>query len=253
VVAANMLALLGLPAAGWHSNEAGAATEQDVPILMYHVIAEPPADAPFPDLYVSPEEFADEMTWLAKHRFRAVTLEAVYEHWTKGSPLPSRPIVLSFDDGYRSVYRNALPILKSRHWPGVVNLTLSHTRVPWGLTDARVRRLVRSGWEIDSHTLTHADLTHVAAGDLRREVAGSRQAIRKRFGVPADFFCYPAGRYNATVLSEVRRAGYLGATTTVYGLARPSELFVLRRVRVNRGDGARGLGRKLAALGAVQG
>ena len=67
-----------------------------------------------------------------------------------------------------------------------------------------------------------------------------RPAIRRLFHVPVDFFCYPAGRYDARVIAAVRRAGFLGATTTNWGLARPSQPYTLDRVRVSGGNGERG-------------
>jgi len=76
-------------------------------------------------------------------------------------------------------------------------------------------------------------------------VTRSRAALRSRFGVRVDFFCYPAGRHDARVIRAVRRAGYLGATTTIDGLARPDEPYELRRVRVSGSDGVQGLAEKL--------
>src|SRR4029453_4213663 len=105
-----------------------------------------------------------------------------------------------------------------------------------------------AGWEIDAHTLTHPDLTAVGAIRLHDEVAGSRSAIRKRFHVPVNFFCYPAGRHDPAVIAAVQQAGYLGATTTNYGLAKPGELYTLARVRVSGSDGVKGFAAKLAAL-----
>ena len=215
---------------------------------MYHVLADPPPHAPFPELYVPPRDFAAEMSWLARHSFHAVTLQRVFDSWTKGTPLPEHPVVLSFDDGYRSDYRTGYRVLRARAWPGVLNLEVRNTTVSWGLSDRRVRTMIAAGWEVDAHTISHPDLTTVDRARLEREVAGSRAVIRKRFGVPVAFFCYPAGRYDDAVIAAVRRAGYLGATTTAFGLARLSERYTLRRVRVNRSDGVSGLAAKLRAL-----
>ena len=97
--------------------------------------------------------------------------------------------------------------------------------------------------------MTHADLAATGGAALRREVAGSRQAIRRLFGVTPRFFCYPAGRYDAETVGAVEAAGYEGATTTRFGLASTAGRFTLARVRIDRGDGADGLMRKLATLG----
>ena len=228
---------------------AGSNSSGPVPILMYHVVAVAPAGAPYPGLYVTPQEFAAQVDLLARRGYRAVTLRQVYDAWRGRAPLPARPVVISFDDGYRSQFANAFPVLRKRGWRGVLNLDLSNVGTEWRLSPALVRRLIRAGWEIDSHTLTHPDLRTLGAAGLRREVAGSRAELRRRFGVPADFFCYPAGHYDARVVAAVRAAGYVGATTVEYGLARPSELFTLDRVRVNGGEGDAGLAAKLNALG----
>src|SRR5436189_141121 len=82
-------------------------------------------------------------------------------------------------------------------------------------------------------TITHPDLTTLDDKRLWDEVRGSRVELRHMFHVPVDFFCYPSGRYNAHVIDAVRRAGYLAATTTNYGLARPANPYALSRVRVN--------------------
>ncbi|MGH3078616.1 MAG: polysaccharide deacetylase family protein [Gaiellaceae bacterium] len=225
-----------------------AARDPHVAILMYHVLGDPPAGAPFPDLYVRTTDFVAQLRWLGRHGYHPVTLRRVWEHWRRGSPLPSKPVVVSFDDGHRSTAEVALPRLRERGWPGVLNLkTLSLARA-WGLRPRQVRLLIAAGWEIDAHSITHPDLTAVGDRQLVAEVAGSRGEIRRRFGVPANFFCYPSGRFDGRVIAAVRRAGFLGATTTLDGLADPNELFTLRRVRMGRSDGVSGLAAHLARL-----
>jgi peptidoglycan/xylan/chitin deacetylase (PgdA/CDA1 family) len=221
---------------------------QPVPILMYHVISSPPAAAPYPELYVRRADFAAEMTWLARHGYHPVTLQRVFDSWRGAARLPTKPIVLSFDDGYLSDVTNALPLLKARHWPGVLNLEVRNLQPVWGVRPPGVRKLLAAGWELDAHTLTHPDLTTVDAARLKQEVAGSREAIRARFHVPVNFFCYPAGRYDDRVIAAVQQAGYLAATTPRYGLARPGDLYTLARVRVDGSGGARGFAAKLEAL-----
>lgn len=216
---------------------------------MYHVIGDPrPGTAPYPSLFVRPTDFADQMRWLARHGYHAVTLRAVWNHWQRGTPLPRKPIVVSFDDGYRSWAHAAFPAMRELNWPGVINLAVKNLRVSGGISAKQVRRLIAAGWELDAHTITHPDLTSLGDRELRREVAGSRRKLRRLFQVPVDFFCYPSGRYDARVIAAVRAAGYLGATTTVEGLATPGKPYELRRVRVSRDDGIAGFAAKLDAL-----
>src|SRR4051794_13359817 len=212
-----------------------AARRAAVPILMYHVIATPTARATYPGLWVSPRMFAAQMQALRRAGYHAITLAAAYAAWRRGGPLPRRPVVLSFDDGYLGDYTHARPVLRRLGWPGVLDLLLANVR-RGDLTAHEVRGLVRAGWEIDSHTLTHPDLTTVGEPQLRRELAGSRAAIRRRFGQPADFFCYPVGRYDARVVAAVRAAGYRGALTEDEGYGVAAEPYTLKRVRVQNGE-----------------
>ena len=246
LVVAVVCTLLSGIFAGGAASRTGA--DRAVPILMYHVIAKPPAGSPYPDLFVPQPEFAVQMEWLASHGYRAVTLDRLYAYWHEGAALPRKPVVLTFDDGSASIRRNALPVLRKLRWPGVLNLKLDNMRARGGITPTQVRALIDAGWELASHTISHPDLTTLPAAALEREVAESRWQLQRQFRVPVHFFCYPSGRYNATVLAAVRAAGYRGATSTRLGLGRPSELFTLARVRVDGGDGVAGLKAKLKAL-----
>lgn len=210
-----------------------------VPILMYHVLSAPPAGTPYPDLWVAPADFAAQMHVLAGAGYRGVTLDAVLDNWERGIALPAHPVVVSFDDGYASQVRSGLPILRALGWPGVVNVEVHNLHVAGGLHRSGVRRLMRAGWEIDAHTLTHPDLTTVGAAALRHEVAGSRAALRRAFGVRADGFAYPSGRYDAAAEAAVRAAGFRAAVTTQPGMAHDGgDRYALNRIRVNGGESA---------------
>jgi peptidoglycan/xylan/chitin deacetylase (PgdA/CDA1 family) len=215
-----------------------------VPILEYHAIQPPVAGAQFPQLFVPQADFQKQMQWLKDNGFEAVTLDQVEAAWYRKGRLPPKPIVVSFDDGYLSQYVAAFPEMQHLGWKGVLNLIAQGSDLP----DADVQKMINAGWELASHTVTHVDLTTVSSAQLQREVAGSRQILKRRFGVPVDNFCYPAGRYDARVVAAVRRSGFLGATSTEYGLARPNDAYALDRIRIDGGDGVRGFVSKLTAL-----
>jgi peptidoglycan/xylan/chitin deacetylase (PgdA/CDA1 family) len=207
-----------------------------VPILEYHVVGTPPANAPFPELYVRRDVFAAQLRWLRRRGYQAVSLRRVYDYWRRGYALPPRPVVLTFDDGYRQDFTNVRPLMRAHHWPPVLNLAVQNV-LDGKLTVAQLRTMVRDGWEIDAHTLTHPDLTTLDATQLRHEVAGSRAWIRRRLKVPVDFFCYPSGRFDASVLRAVRAAGFRGATTENQGPASPADGYLtLDRIRVDGSD-----------------
>jgi peptidoglycan/xylan/chitin deacetylase (PgdA/CDA1 family) len=222
-----------------------------VPILMYHVINAPKPGTANPELWVSRDDFQAQMKYLADQGYHAVTLQQVWDAWHSGGLLPSKPIVVSFDDGYHSHYTNALPILKAQGWPGVENLEVNQTQQD--LTPDEVKALIAAGWEVDAHTITHPDLTAVDDAQLQQEVAGSRQQIRQQYGVAVNFFCYPAGRFDDRVIAAVKAAGFLAATTTTLGVAKPDQdPYQLPRVRVNGSDGVDGMASSLSAVEAGQ-
>jgi peptidoglycan/xylan/chitin deacetylase (PgdA/CDA1 family) len=220
-----------------------------VPILMYHEVRVPPPGAPNPRLFVSARTFRAQVRWLVRRGFHGITIAQLQQAWKGRRKLPSHPVVLSFDDGYLSVYRNVVPVLKRLHWPGVLNLALGNTKAsPPGVTRAEVRRMMGDGWELASHTISHLDLTTLDPAALRKETAGARALIYRWFHVRPNDFCYPAGRYNKRVIAAVRRAGYTTATTVNPGLATARHPYELRRIRVEQSDAVRGLARTLAAL-----
>jgi peptidoglycan/xylan/chitin deacetylase (PgdA/CDA1 family) len=221
------------------------------PILMYHVINQPPAGAPYPGLYVDPEEFAEQMQALARAGYDAVTLDQLWANWHEGKPLPAgKPIVLSFDNGYQSQYTAALPVLRRLGWIGVENMQL--TGLPpaqGGLSQAQIRGLVAAGWELDTQGFSHADLTTLDTTALRYQVAVARRTVQRLYGVPVNWFCYPSGQYDATVVAAVQAAGYRGSTTVVPGWAGPrSDPDRLPRLRVLGGTDGQALVAEIAAI-----
>ena len=220
---------------------------------MYHVINPPPAGAPFPGLYVPADEFAAQMQALKTAGWHAVTLDQLEAYWTHGVPLgPGKPIVLTFDNGYASQYENALPILKRLGWVGNENIQL--TGLPpsqGGLTDAQVRGLIAAGWELDTQGISHADLITLDAAQLEYQVATARQTLQKRYDVPVNWFCYPSGHYDATVIAAVKAAGFVGSTTVIPGWASPGEdPYRLPRLRVLGGTSPSALLEQIAGAEA---
>jgi peptidoglycan/xylan/chitin deacetylase (PgdA/CDA1 family) len=208
-----------------------------VPILEYHVLGAAPADAPYPELYVSRPDFHREMDWLDRHGYQAVTLEAVESAWYDGGTLPAKPVVVSFDDGYRPQFTYALPELRRHGWPGVLNLKAEGS----DLYESNVKAMIGAGWELAAHTIDHSDLTTLDGAALKRETAGAREILRRDYGVPVKDFCYPAGRFDPTVIAAVEAAGYTTATTEIPGYASREAPYELARFEILGSSGVAGL------------
>jgi peptidoglycan/xylan/chitin deacetylase (PgdA/CDA1 family) len=213
-----------------------------VPILVYHALGEPPPSEEYPGLYVSDPEFEEEMAWLAKEGYEGVTLDQVERAWYHGGTLPAKPIVITFDNGYPEQVTFAPEVLARHGWPGVLfEITEEHLR-PF-----EIRPVIALGWEVDSHSATHPDLTELSGKELEYQVAASRRYLRRKFGVPSDNFCYPSSEYDAATIAAVKEAGYVGAVTENAGYATRGEPYELDRYEIEGGDGVEGLAADLAS------
>jgi peptidoglycan/xylan/chitin deacetylase (PgdA/CDA1 family) len=188
---------------------------------MYHYISEIPADADVyrRDLTVTPAKFDAQMQYLADQGYLPVTLTDVYDALSIGKPLPDKPIVLTFDDGYRDAYTQALPILQKYGFIGefFVLATPAHFESPQYLSWNQVREMADAGMSIQPHGRDHKDLTQRQYDFLVYQILGAKEAVEAHTGRPVTFFCYPSGRHDTDTRAVVASAGYLGGVTTAWG------------------------------------
>ncbi len=231
----------------------GAKSAVTVPILAYQVINTAPSSISGPTTrYVPVTEFSAQMDALKANGWHAVTLNQLESNWTRAVPLGAgKPIVITFDNGYGSHYANALPVLKRLGWVGVENLQVNGLPASdGGLTDSQIRSLITAGWELDTAGLSQADLTTLGATQLSDEVATARRTLQSRYGANVNWFSYPSGSYDPTVMAAVRAAGFVGSTTLIPGWASAQEdRFRLPRIPVGGGTSPTAL---LSAVSAAQ-
>jgi peptidoglycan/xylan/chitin deacetylase (PgdA/CDA1 family) len=226
-----------------------------VPILMYHRInvVKPSTPAESRGLTVHPAVFARQMTWLKRQGYRTITQRELFEALMCGRSLGPKPIVITFDDGYRDVFFKASPVLKRlgmRATAYVVSGRISG-RDPSFLTWPLLHALERRGIEIGSHTMAHLDMTSLSDARMLEDLTRSRRVLERELGHPVPWLAYPFGAYNARVERLARQAGYLLAVTTRPGAVQSARRpFALPRLRVLDSTGVRGLAAMLASLAA---
>jgi peptidoglycan/xylan/chitin deacetylase (PgdA/CDA1 family) len=209
-----------------------------VPILMYHYVSVPPPDADKYrlDLSVTPANFQAQMEYLAREGYHPIRLSDLGEFLLNGSPLPTKPIAITFDDGYTDNYQNAFPILKKYKFPATFFVITQYVddRKTGYMTWDQLEDMAIEKMEIGSHSMTHPDLQGKPRVFQVSELAGSKLLIESRIGTSVRVFSYPAGKYDTQTIQVLRSAGYLAAVTTEPQGARQSTdaPFELQRIRI---------------------
>jgi peptidoglycan/xylan/chitin deacetylase (PgdA/CDA1 family) len=205
---------------------------------MYHYVSVPPPDADKYrlDLSVTPANFEAQMEYLAVEGYHPVRLAVLADHLLGGPPLPSKPIVITFDDGYADNYENAFPILRSYKFPATffVITQFIEERRPGYMTWDQLEDMAIEGMDIGSHSINHPDLRGKSRAVQVSEIAGSKVMIESRIGTPVESFSYPAGKFDARTIEVLRDSGYLTAVTAdAQGTRHTTEgIYELRRIRV---------------------
>lgn len=199
-----------------------------LPILTYHDIGEPNLGT-YPEQTVSPAEFEKQIEWLSARGYTGIDLRDWVAWRAEGKPLPDKPVLISFDDGYAGVSKHALAVLERHGFKAVVFVVTSLIGATnaWDeaigapvralMTADEVRHWAARGFEFGSHSRTHAELTALSSRELAAEVAGSKAELESITGSPPAAFAYPWGRFN----EDVRRcvsANYASAVTVNPGL-----------------------------------
>jgi peptidoglycan/xylan/chitin deacetylase (PgdA/CDA1 family) len=219
------------------TNEAAtrATRVAGVPILMYHYVRVNPvaSDKTGFNLSVTPADFEQQMRLLGNHGYTTVTMAQVREYVRNGTPLPAKPVALTFDDGYGDAFSAALPVLQRYHQVATFYIVTGFVGQAHYLTWDQVLTLDHAGMEIGSHTVNHVGLPFLSGLKRQYELSESRKTLEQRLGHPVLDFCYPNGEVNATVEIGAAQAGYLSATTTATGLAAPgADPLRLPRLRI---------------------
>ena len=241
------------PTPTFHGPTAPPATELlTVPILYYHRIAAPPSSYPswsaarkaqWLTYDVLPTAFAAQLDWLQQHGYTTILPRDLAAHWDSGAPLPTLPVIITFDDGSRDWISTVLPMLKIRGMVAEFYLTLDAIK-NGNVTWAGMRRLVDAGNGVGAHDVHHVQLAGLDGGHgskpeatMWSEVYGARLTIGRNVGVFPDSMAYVGGGYNDTLMKLVQDAGYSSARSINRGIEqRATSRYRMHIVRIGAHD-----------------
>jgi peptidoglycan/xylan/chitin deacetylase (PgdA/CDA1 family) len=201
--------------------------------------------------YLMPvDDFRWQMQYLKDNGFTPISVQQLLDFWDRGTPLPPKPVLLTFDDGFKSVYEKAFPVMKEFHYPGILFLISSFVQTgdAWGLhhkdndgrmalNDAEIREMEKAGLVVESHTVSHLNMGLEAE---KRTPADFKELAQKELGYPVGFFAgkfgqkpellaYPYGVYNDEVLKETAALYRLAFTVNAGPNDRTVDPYKLRR------------------------
>lgn len=202
---------------------------QNIPILMYHYIrvVEDPKDTLGINLSVTPDKFAKQLDYLQSKGYHAINFKDVV-----ANKIPTKPVILTFDDGYEDFYSTAYPELQ-KHNMTAVSFIITGKSDSHYMTKEQIKTLSINGIEFGSHTISHPDLSTLDDSRANNEIRTSKTDLEKIIGQNVISFCYPSGKYNDKTLDLVKNAGYLFATTTKSGIGDLKSPLTLNRYRMN--------------------
>ena len=211
------------------------AASSGVPVLLYHNVT--PAESGRDDLmHISKDTLEEHFKFLADNGYNAISMAQYYEWRTRGTPLPAKSVLITFDDGYSSNYQYAYPLLKKYNLKATIYVIASrmgadNVEFPH-FTWRQAIEMEKSGYvEIESHSFTHPDFSTISYEQTVVEMRLSKYAIESNMNKECRFFAYPYGKINSAsaavaanapyrMVSIVGNEGMAGEITDFYHLPR---------------------------------
>ncbi|WOJ92704.1 polysaccharide deacetylase family protein [Congregibacter variabilis] len=221
-------------------------------ILMYHMVCEAQPGAKFNKLRVPPANFEQQLAWLKEQGWHFASMSDL----GNAVKLPSKTVILTFDDGYEDNLLNADPVLERYDAKATIYVVEDRFNRDWStskkahhdsgelmreskLSDVQLEQMLASGrWELGGHTRTHANLANLNSAQRNIEISDARQSLAARFSVPVDSFAYPFGIYGPEDVAAARSAGFTTAVTTREGISLDvaTQAMELPRIKVSGKD-----------------
>lgn len=217
------------PETGFHVNA------RIIPVLMFHEVG-----------YLETKEFSDsnyilkaslesKMLYLSANGYTTITMEELYDNWTRGTRLPEKPVVLTFDDGYASHFTYVKDVLE--RFNAKATFYIVQDRLFMDIKDRNldgVKALHAAGQEIGVHSYSHPDFSKMTYDEIYKEVLTSKNFLEENLGIKMTTFSYPYGNYNDAALKVLKDLGFKTSVTTKRGIANPNQFPTDGQLKISR-------------------
>ena len=220
--------------ASFPAGPAEILSRKQVPILCYHQIRDyRPSDSKSARDYIVPVAvFQAQMKMLADSGYHTILPDQLYDYLTQNKPLPSRPLMLTFDDTDYGQYTEGLPVLKKYGFKGVFFIMTVSINRPHYMTSAQIREISDAGNVIGSHTWDHHNVKKYQGKDWEIQLDKPTRQLESITGKPIRYFAYPFGLWNKQAIPELKKRKFLAAFQLITKRDDQEPLYTIRRMIV---------------------
>ncbi len=209
--------------------------DYQIPILMYHYVehVKDSGDKIRISLNTLPEVLDQQIKTLVDNNYNFITASDLADILDGIKPLPNKPVMLTFDDGYRDFYTDAFPILKKYNVKAVNYVISGFINKPNNLTDEQLQEIAKSGLvEIGAHSVDHLALAGISQEKQAFEIAQSKVQLEQKLEKPVTAFAYPYGSFDISAIQIAKQSGFRSAVSTIDGkIINNSVRFFAYRIR----------------------
>ncbi len=194
---------------------------QTVPVLVYHRFSRDKSDK----LIITEEAFRAQMEFLKANGYTVITLDRFFDFLDFKKQIPGKSVVLTFNDGWRSLYEIAFPVLKAYGYPATLFVYTDFISGAKSMSWEQIKELSENGFDIQNLGRSHRSLVKMKKGEsfqtyfnaLEKEISSAEAAIEQHVGASCDYFAYPYGKSNNLASALLEKRGYRGAFTVTRG------------------------------------
>lgn len=228
--------LLSADFSGWASTSVVNSSFPEVTVFIYHRFGE----SKYPSTSVAMDRFKEQMAYLMANNYQVISLAEMVKRLQKQEPLPARAAVITIDDGYKSVYHEAWPVLKSFGFPFTVFVYVKAVDSGYSdfMTWDQIKEMKTAGVDFQDHGYSHKRLGNIQDGMdesqyrawISADLVKSSRIMMERLGDRPEFFAIPYGEYNQVVIDEAKAMGYSAVLSQDPGsVSDNTDLFLIPR------------------------
>lgn len=218
-----------------YSGNCYAASDVSVPVLMYHIVSTNPD--PSNEYQVSLTEFKKQMDYLKNNGYTTLSIDEYHNILNKTTSMPSKPVLLTFDDGTSDFYSNVYPILKQYAMKATSFVVTNWIDASNYMTTSQIKTIIANSIDVQNHTTTHQNLTGLTYNQKYKIINDANTKMKSIMGKPTTSFAYPYGEYDSDSISILKNLDYKTVFKGGGGITtNTSDKYALPRIMISGKD-----------------